>query len=419
MKKITHGSFISLLGLTVLLLTQLKDSDPYLKVALFGSLPLTVYFVILLLCRKSLTKLNIDSIYYFGFLVTIISLALSAAKFDLGNNVDGSLNVIIDQFSVGLIATGLALVYRLILQTMAEGKEDLVDNINTQTIAIQKFREEVGKMFYEFENASKSLTNFANTSLDVVNTSYKISEEQLQKLHSESLNILSKSIGDAVGQTFEGIKESSTMANKSIVDFSRNLTSISESANFTKFPALMNNVSSSFQALQMTLQASIPSIQHSTNEINTHQKSLANTIALSNEAANITLDFATNLSKISDNSGLKNFPLLMSNVTSSFQVLQTSLLSSLPAMQQATTEITKQQSSLSSTIALSGEASQALVTFKKKIEEDGLSAMKTKNNFDLSVSVQTASTIASMDALTLALKDLNERLSKIKEREPV
>lgn len=85
-----------------------------------GCGPLVYYHLIYLTprARKGLTQTAIDSVYYFGFLVTIAALGISAVTIaSSGGATD--INTVVFQFGVGLFATGYAVIARMHLSSVS------------------------------------------------------------------------------------------------------------------------------------------------------------------------------------------------------------------------------------------------------------------------------------------------------------
>ena len=85
-----------------------------------GCGPLVYYHLFYLTprARKGLTQTAIDSVYYFGFLVTVAALGISAVTIaSSGGTTD--INTVVFQFGVGLFATGYAVIARMHLSSLS------------------------------------------------------------------------------------------------------------------------------------------------------------------------------------------------------------------------------------------------------------------------------------------------------------
>lgn len=114
-------SFV-LLASTRIAIDRLGGGLPNWLAVIGGMAPLVYYHVGYLAPRvkAGLSQAAIDSVYYYGFLVTIFALGTSALSMVSGGGV-GLVNPgnVIAQFGVGLLATGYAVVARLHLSSKA------------------------------------------------------------------------------------------------------------------------------------------------------------------------------------------------------------------------------------------------------------------------------------------------------------
>lgn len=96
-----------------------------------GGAPLVWYHLAYLArrARIGLSQTAIDSVYYFGFLITIAALALSAVTL-AGNDGAVPLNHIAYQFGLGLFATGYAVLARMHLTSISA----LVDDASPEAV---------------------------------------------------------------------------------------------------------------------------------------------------------------------------------------------------------------------------------------------------------------------------------------------
>jgi hypothetical protein len=190
-------------------------------------LPLVMYFAALLRFGKDgLSHTAIDSVYYFGFIVTIISLAGSVFRvwlFGIEKDISG----LIAQFGVGLLATGLALVFRLVLTARVESlnAKDLSQMIDEYVQRIDHIVVKVETSAANFEGLSQSLQERTRA---VVEATY---EECTASLRSAA-NVFSASIASISEQTsqsvtrFGQVVESVAVASH-VEHFESNLTQLS------------------------------------------------------------------------------------------------------------------------------------------------------------------------------------------------
>ncbi|MDR6496316.1 hypothetical protein J2797_006243 [Paraburkholderia terricola] len=163
-------------------------------------LPLCIYFSVLYRIGKNgLGYTAIDSVYYFGFIVTILSLAGSVMRvwmFGIEKDMSG----LIAQFGVGLLATGLALVFRLMLTARVESlnAKDLSQTIDEYVQRIDGIVVKVETSAASFEGLSQSLQERTRA---VVESTY----EQCTASMRSAVTAFSESISGITRQTSESV----------------------------------------------------------------------------------------------------------------------------------------------------------------------------------------------------------------------
>ena len=102
--------------------------------AVLAILPMLFYHFVLYRTAKrtSLDVPAIDSVYYYGFLLTVAALALSAVQVGLHVNSGLDLRPVLNNFAVGLSATGYAVIARMHLTSASTfggmgGPEEVMD----------------------------------------------------------------------------------------------------------------------------------------------------------------------------------------------------------------------------------------------------------------------------------------------------
>jgi len=102
-----------------MILAVAKDFTP-LWVIFSGGVPLIVYHLVFLAPRakQGLSATEIDSVYYFGFLVTLGALGAGGYLASSGRFSENPTDIL-SHFGVGLIATGYAVIARLHLTSLA------------------------------------------------------------------------------------------------------------------------------------------------------------------------------------------------------------------------------------------------------------------------------------------------------------
>ena len=120
-----------------------------------GILPLARYHFNLYQ-QHALTSIEIDSVYYFGFLVTVVTLVATALSIGLmPTGTKPELNSVLLKFGLGLIATGYSLFARLQLQSKSGGSADAEANDATLNLA-----KSISNVAQEFNKAEHQVQSF-------------------------------------------------------------------------------------------------------------------------------------------------------------------------------------------------------------------------------------------------------------------
>lgn len=146
-----------------------------------------------------LTSIEIDSVYYYGFLVTILALAVSALTLGIHGMGDDSVLLVGAQFGLGLIATGYAVAARMHLLTVSTNFD--ADNSDKVLDAyVLRTRELISNM----ELASTSFMTFAKTLQENSNSAAADAQRRLESVVTES----TKGFGAGVESTLNVAKQS-------------------------------------------------------------------------------------------------------------------------------------------------------------------------------------------------------------------
>lgn len=153
-----HKSFfplfiISLVGVLVTSNAQHSSGVMQYSGLIAGISPLAVYHAILLR-KRLLSPTEVDSVYYFGFLVTVVTLVSTAISIGLSTSAV-ELRWVLLQFGLGLVATGYALFARLHLlaKSTATADTDVVD-------ATERLAKSVERVAGEFDKAGYQVAAF-------------------------------------------------------------------------------------------------------------------------------------------------------------------------------------------------------------------------------------------------------------------
>ncbi|MDR5834569.1 hypothetical protein [Caballeronia sp. LZ034LL] len=163
-------------------------------------LPLCLYFSVLYRFGKNgLSHTAIDSVYYFGFIITILSLAGSVMRVWMFG-IEKDLSSLIAQFGVGLLATGLALVFRLVLTARVESlnAKDLSQTIDEYVQRIDGIAVKVEMSAASFEGLSQSLQDRTRTVVESVHEECKSSMRSAAASFSESIAGMSRQASESV-----------------------------------------------------------------------------------------------------------------------------------------------------------------------------------------------------------------------------
>lgn len=179
----THSYFATLricviTSFSLLIAASAMRLHPWVAM-LGGSAPLIYYHLGYLTPRakKGLAQAAIDSVYYFGFLVTVAALAVSAVSLAV---TDGKapLNEIAFQFGLGLLATGYAVLARMhltsistwveeaspeaVLDRYVQRSRELVTNVE---LASEQFVTLANNLMTKSEEVAKTAQTAAQTSM--------------------------------------------------------------------------------------------------------------------------------------------------------------------------------------------------------------------------------------------------------------
>jgi hypothetical protein len=165
-------SVCMLISVLLLAATTFLHLPPWVAL-ICGAAPLSYYHLGFLAPRakSGLNQAAIDSVYYFGFLVTIAALGVSAVTVAL-NGAAANVNTVVYQFGVGLFATGYAVVARMHLSSLASPLDavspeaimdryikrslDMVDNVDTAVVRLSDFSQTVMTKTSEVTEAARN-----------------------------------------------------------------------------------------------------------------------------------------------------------------------------------------------------------------------------------------------------------------------
>lgn len=212
--------FLSLAG--VLLTAKFGGNDIWRWIGLCAGLaPLCIYHFILYR-KKIVSATEVDSIYYFGFLVTVVTLVATALSIGLEKDPLKVSSVLV-QFALGLVATGYALFARLHLLTKlnSQAETDVVDST-------EKLAKSIEKVAGEFDRAGHHVTAFVDlTQQRMTEMEHKL---QLAEHTFESkLNTAALAFNDALAQTAaNSLGKTAGVVDEATRQFSSSISSVME-----------------------------------------------------------------------------------------------------------------------------------------------------------------------------------------------
>jgi chromosome segregation ATPase len=165
----------------------------------FGLIPLLWYhFSLLKNAKFGLSQQAIDSVYYLGFLVTLMSLSACAIEIAIqGDKIQ--LNTVVLQFGLGLLATGYAIFARITLIASAKGSEeqsaeDVFDTYLIKSRDLVNQFEMAAASYESLHLTIKSRTeNIINDSLNALQLGLKASTESFQSGIESSMQLAKES----------------------------------------------------------------------------------------------------------------------------------------------------------------------------------------------------------------------------------
>lgn len=155
---LTRCMLFSFAGLATALLGILPPVLPFF----LAMVPLVWYHLYFLrkFAGEGISQPAVDSVYYYGFLITIGALGVSALEL-ARKGVDGNLTQVAFQFGLGLLATGYAVWARIQLTATSS----LLDEANLEE-AMNRYVERSRELVSAVELATASFNNYASTVID-------------------------------------------------------------------------------------------------------------------------------------------------------------------------------------------------------------------------------------------------------------
>jgi hypothetical protein len=173
---------------------------------------LLVYAAMLRLSSVSPTNAEVDSVYYGGFLITLMVLGASVYELATINDTESLLSRVAAKFGLGLFVTGIGLFFRILLQRRIADSETTQDELN-------RYAESIGVLNDRIAQSSDVL---ATKLVDVLNEAQKASRESTKEL----VTLLTDELGPAADQ----LRQTITKINRTFGRFEDSKFSVLTSA---------------------------------------------------------------------------------------------------------------------------------------------------------------------------------------------
>jgi ABC-type transporter Mla subunit MlaD len=216
------AALLLLVGTHIALARGASDIPPWVSV-IAGVTPLVFYHLGYLgpRAKKGLSQTAIDSVYYFGFLITVAARGISAVAIAQSSGAIDN-KPIVYQFGVGLFATGYAVIARMHLSSISK----MLDEASPEAI-IDKYIQRSRALVDNVEMAVVSISQVADKSSDLVTNIDALSASVLKKTEDAAQRaqvLATKSIMSAA-KVFEEEMRSTMASSKQALQELRSLMS--------------------------------------------------------------------------------------------------------------------------------------------------------------------------------------------------
>jgi hypothetical protein len=219
----------------------------YAGIFLSGAIPIITYHYLLNKQRFStagrthLTDAEIDSVYYFGFVITLITLI--AAVFTLGLEDKGKIDpqTIGVQFGLGLIVTGYALIGRLHLQVTNDSDLEPEDAYANYVDRVNNLLGRVDLAYADLDELLKRLVDRLRTTLETESreNSSRISrqvEDSFAPLLAACQQLAAQIGEDGLRNDIESMRTVVTSTNRTFKSFDSRLQTLADQAEQSTLP---------------------------------------------------------------------------------------------------------------------------------------------------------------------------------------
>ncbi len=282
-----HKSFLPLFLLSLLGILSssfLPHESVYQWFGLAAGIIPLVFYHRFLASQKILSPAEVDSIYYFGFLVTVITLVATAISIAIDTSgKPPSMQWILLQFGLGLVATGAALFARLLLMAKSSSQVEMD--------VIQSTRELVASVTQvsgEFDRAGYQASAFVEQL-----------EERLEKMLSKTISTYTTTIEQTAQKSLDrcadSIDSATTKFSEAISNVLEEVGRIQVEAEAISFSVAAEKI----QSFSSQIESSVNSITENVKEV-----SLASAAGISELASTtrkvqkLATDIAAKLEKL-------------------------------------------------------------------------------------------------------------------------
>lgn len=168
-----------------------------------GIAPLVYYHIGYLAPRasKGLSTAAIDSVYYFGFLVTIAALGMSAVSLAMTEG-KASLDGIAFQFGLGLLATGYAILARMHLNAISVG----VDETSPEEV-LDRYVQRSKELVVNMELAATSYAQLSATTIQKTQEVADLARQAAEKSMRDAAKVFSEQLRESLFGAKAGVTE--------------------------------------------------------------------------------------------------------------------------------------------------------------------------------------------------------------------
>lgn len=243
------------------------NQEPPVVTVMFGLGPLVWYHIRLMRTASAgHSQTTIDSVYYFGFLITIATLAATVLTISQ-RGIGGDYTYIVAQFGLGLVATGYALFARMQLMAAAERMDErdpdsivdeylgkvksVVDKIELSAAAFESLADNLAARNSALAEQAKRV---AEATIDAAANAFKEKMEEVLTAASKNFEAFGQNLGEihfedqvgGINDQFKSLTTSLTAVSSRLLKFEKLISSNEEG--ITRAAAAGNILGVSMQA---------------------------------------------------------------------------------------------------------------------------------------------------------------------------